>query len=48
MNKLSERKRAFVIWVWYLYNQNLICGHECHYVPEYGFVPEDGCSIHDK
>jgi hypothetical protein len=43
-----KKRIAFVIWVWYLYNQNLICGNECHYVEPYGFVPENGCPIHDN
>jgi hypothetical protein len=23
------------------------CGYECHFTKEYGFVPEEGCPIHD-
>ena len=42
----ATMKIAFVIWVWYLFNPQ--CGHECAYVEPYGFVPEDGCPIHDK
>lgn len=29
------------------YDVNVDCGHECHYVPGYGFVPECGCPVHD-
>ena len=25
----------------------LVCGRECYTDPVYGFVPEDGCPVHD-
>ena len=28
-------------------DDELTCGHECHHHPTYGFVPEDGCPVHD-
>ena len=47
-DNIDEKRIAVVMWIWYLYNQHLVCGHECHYVEEYGFVPECGCPMHDK
>ncbi len=36
-------------WYWELRERYTptTCGYECHWVYPYGFVPEEGCPVHD-
>lgn len=39
---------ALLTAVWYEFRDRFIkCGNACGWIYPYGFVPEDGCPVHD-
>jgi len=38
------KARLLALWYGWRYGK---CDHECTYYYPYGFVPEDGCPVHD-